>query len=121
MSCFDVKYMTLESFVSHISRLFVYSYVFIVQIVSATTRENDGTDKKEGSRTQQISKLIIITSGVLISTGLLLLIGREIYHKFRMSQVHHNRQTSDDSPEDFNIYAEINAPSRGNVIIQQLC
>lgn len=99
--------------------MYTYTPFFLLQTVSATTIENDGTYKKEGSRTQQISKLIIITSGVLISTGLLLLIGREVYQKFRISQVHHNRQTSDDSPEDFNIYAEINAPSRGNVIIQQ--
>ena len=91
----------------------------MLQTVSVTTIENDGTYKKEGSRTRKISKSIIITSGVLISTGLLLLIAREVYQKFRMSQVLHNRQTSDDSPEDFNIYAEINAPSRGNVIIQQ--
>lgn len=87
--------------------------------ISATTAENDGTDKKGRPRTQQKSKLIIIISGVLISTGLFLLIGREIYQMFRMSQVHHNRQTSNDFPEDFNIYAEINAHAQGNVIIQQ--
>ena len=36
-----------------------------------------------------------------------------------MSQIDHNRPLSGDSPEEFNIYAEINAPSHGNVRILQ--
>lgn len=89
----------------------------LLQIVSAITAENDGTGKKEESRTNRKFRLIIIISGVLVSIGLLMLIGREIFQKFRMSQIDHNRHLSGDSPEEFNIYAEINAPSHGNVRI----
>lgn len=88
----------------------------LLQFVSAITTENDGTGKKERSRTHKKSKLIIIISGVLISTGLLLLIGREIYQKMK---VYLNHSLTGDSSVEFNVYAEIDPPSQRNVINEQ--